>query len=204
MSDVPEVRIPSLPVEEWSAEALEILPGHLRRPEIYLPMGPDKLPMPRVMGVYAHNPRLGSAWMAFTEVLAGEHATLPAKHTELVILRVAWQTRSEYEWRQHCRMGTHAGLTTEQLYGVAEGPEAAVFTPIERAMLQAADEFIDHFRINDDTWAELAAELDSAQLLELLHVIGGYLALAGVVHSVGLRADPPTEPIDAPELPQEA
>ena len=163
MSDDPVVRLPPLPVEEWSDEALEILPGHLRRPQLYLPMGPGKLPMPKAMGIYAHNPRLASAWI----------------------------------------MGLHAGLSTEQLYGVAEGPGAAVFSPLEQAMLRATDEFIDHLRIDDGTWAELAAELDGAQLLELLHVIGGYFALAGIMHSIGLTPDPPTEPIDAPELPLE-
>ena len=203
MSDDPVVRLPPLPVEEWSDEALEILPGHLRRPQLYLPMGPGKLPMPKAMGIYAHNPRLASAWITFTETLADEQSTLTAAQTELVILRVAWQSRSGYEWGQHCRMGLHAGLSTEQLYGVAEGPGAAVFSPLEQAMLKATDEFIDHLRIDDATWAELAAELDGAQLLELLHVIGGYFALAGIMHSIGLTPDPPTEPIDAPELPLE-
>jgi hypothetical protein len=34
-----------------------------------------------------------------------------------------------------------------------------------------------------------------------LFLIGSYLCLAMVLNSVGLDADPPTEPIDAPVLP---
>src|SRR5271170_6017960 len=122
-------------------------------------------------------------------MLAGEEAKLSARTRELLILRVAWRTRSGYEWAQHSRIGADAGLTAAQIDATTEGPAAAVWTPVERALLIAVDDFIDDHAVGDTTWAALAAELDPAELFELLFLIGGYLCLAGVLNSIGLHGE---------------
>jgi hypothetical protein len=58
-------------------------------------------------------------------------------------------------------------------------------------VLTAADEMIDHFAVSDETWAALASAFEAAALFELLFVIGGYLCLAAVLNSIGLRGDIP-------------
>jgi len=190
-----------LPVDQWSEAARSILPGYLRRPELYLSGAPDAAPMPQALGLFAHHVELGAAWMSFTELLASERATLDPLCRELAILRVAWKTGSNYEWKQHARIGLAAGLTTEQLYAIPDGPGAVLWTPFERSVLEAVDQVVDSSRIDAATWDVLAGHLDAAQLLELSFVIGSYLCFATVANSVGLVADPPTEPVDAPELP---
>ncbi|MGF7236731.1 MAG: carboxymuconolactone decarboxylase family protein [Frankia sp.] len=194
-------RLAPLPVEQWDDEARSVLPRYLRRPELYLSGAPDALPMPKVLGLFAHNVRLSESFLAFTNLLASDNATLDPRYRELVILRVAWRTRSAYEWSQHIRIGVHAGLTTEHLYAIPQGPEAEVWTPVERALLATTDQVIDQPRVNDETWQILATHFDPAQILELSFLIGGYLCLASVLNNVGLQPDPPTEPIDAPALP---
>jgi 4-carboxymuconolactone decarboxylase len=186
-----------LPFEEWSEAAKSVLPQFLRRPELYLSGG---APMPQSLGLFAHHVDLGAAWMTFTELLAGPTARLDPRHRELAILRVAWRAGSEYEWMQHIRIGTHAGLSTKELYAVPEGPMATLWAPLERLILEAVDQIVEAWRISDATWAGLAEHLDSAQLLELSFAIGSYLCFAGVLNSVGMFADPPTEPIDAPRI----
>jgi alkylhydroperoxidase family enzyme len=201
MSASPEERLTPLPVEEWSDEAKVAIPLHLRRPELYLSGEPDALPMPTVLRVFAHHLPLAEAWLDFSDMLASKDATLEPRLRELLILRLAWRTRSRYEWNQHVRMGVAEGLTTAHVHAVPDGSSNEIWTPLERALLDATDETIDCFQIRIGTWQALAAELDEAQLFEMTFVIGGYLALATVLHSVGLEADPPTEPIDAPEVP---
>jgi alkylhydroperoxidase family enzyme len=189
-----------LPVEEWSEEALAVLPGYLRRPELYLSGGDDAAPMPQALRVFAHHHELGARWMAFTNLLAGEESTLDPAIRELAILRVAWRAGSEYEWKQHVRIGSAAGLTTEQLYAIPEGPSSALWSPLERAVLEASDGIVDHCRIGSETFESLAAQLGEAQLLELCFLIGSYLCFAAVANSIGMVADPPTEVVDAPEM----
>jgi alkylhydroperoxidase family enzyme len=86
-------------------------------------------------------------------------------------------------------MGSDEGLSPAQLAAVAEGPADPVWSSLERALLSAVDEMIDHFEVSDPTWDVLAEALAPAQLLELLFVVGGYLALAAVLNSIGLRGE---------------
>jgi alkylhydroperoxidase family enzyme len=188
-----------LPYDEWSEHARTVLPGFLRRPQLYT--GPDAQPMPQALRLFAHHVPLATAWMGFTDMLIGPDSTLELRLLEIAILRTAWQTGSVYEWKQHTRMGLRAGLTTEHLYAVPEGSGAPVWTRLERAVLDAVDQIVRSYRIDDATWNALAGELETAQILELMFAVGGYACFAAVTNSVGLQPDPPTEHVDAPEMP---
>jgi 4-carboxymuconolactone decarboxylase len=201
MADSEGPRIASLPFDEWDEDAKAALPRYLRRPELYLSGRPDAAPMPKVLGLFARHLPVTETWLAFSDTLSNDQSTLDPLVRELAVLRVAWRTRSDYQWNQHIRIGSHAGLTKEQLYAVPAGSDSRVWTPTECAILDAVDEIVDGTRIEDESWQALAGQFDETQLLELCFLIGSYLCLAAVINSVGLRADPPTEPIDAPALP---
>jgi len=186
---VPEPRLAPIPFAEWDDRARAALLPHLRRSELYLSNAPGAPPMPVVMELFAHHLPLGDTFMAFTDVLASAESTLEPADRELLILRVAWRTRSGYEWNQHHRMGGEVGLTEAQLAAVPGGADASVWTARQRALLRAADEMIDEFGVGLETWDQLAAEFEPTQLFELLFVIGGYLCLAGVLTSLGLRGE---------------
>jgi 4-carboxymuconolactone decarboxylase len=185
----PEPRLAPIPFAEWDDRARAALLPHLRRSELYLSGAPDAPPMPVVMELFAHHLQLGDTFMAFTDVLASADSTLEPADRELLILRVAWRTRSGYEWNQHHRMGGEVGLTEAQLAAVPDGADASVWTARQGALLRAVDEMIDEFGVGQVTWDQLAAEFEPAQLFELLFVIGGYLCLAGVLTSLGLRGE---------------
>lgn len=185
----PETRLSPIPFAEWDEGTRTALLAHLRRPELYLTGGPEARPMPVVMELFAHNVPVGESFMRFTDALAGADSTLEPRLRELLILRVAWRTGSGYEWNQHHRMGGDEGLTRAQLAAVAAGPADAVWSPTERALLSAVDEMIDHFEVSDRTWDVLAEAFAPAQLFEVLFVVGGYLALAAVLNSIGLRGE---------------
>jgi len=184
-----ETRLTPIPFAEWGEEERAALLPHLRRPELYLSGTPDAPPMPVVMELFAHHLPIGDAFMSFTDMMAGEQSTIEPKDRELVILRVAWRTKSAFEWNQHHRMGGEAGLSEAQLAAVPEGATAVVWSAREAALLRAVDEMIDEYAVRQETWNELAKALEPAQLFELLFVIGGYLCLAVVLSSLGLRGE---------------
>jgi 4-carboxymuconolactone decarboxylase len=189
-----ETRLSPVPFATWDERTREVLLSHLRRPELYLSGKPDAPPMPIVLELFAHHLVLSDRWLSFADMLASSDALLEPMTRELLILRVAWRTRSGYEWSQHRRMGAEAGLDEARLEAVLEGPDAAVWTPEERTLLQAVDEMIDHSAVSPATWEGLTASFDAATIFELLFVIGGYLCLATVLNSIGLQADLPQEP----------
>jgi alkylhydroperoxidase family enzyme len=191
MTPPSQPRLAPVPFAQWDEEARTTLLSHLRRPERYLSGAPDAPPMPVVLELFAHHLPLSETFLTFTDVMAGDQSTLEPRIRELAILRVAWRTGSGYEWNQHRRIGGEEGLTEAQLGAVPSGPTSSVWTQTERAVLTAADEMIDHYAVSDETWATLASSFEPASVLELLFVIGGYLCLAAVLNSIGLRGDIP-------------
>jgi alkylhydroperoxidase family enzyme len=191
MTPPSQPRLAPVPFAEWDEDTRTTLLSHLRRPELYLSGAADAPPMPVVFELFAHHMALSETFLAFTDVMASDQSKLEPKLRELAILRVAWRTRSGYEWNQHRRMGGDEGLTDAQLAAVPDGPSSAVWTAAERAVVAAADEMIDDFAVSDETWAALTSSFDEAPLFELLFVIGGYLCLATVLNSIGLRGDIP-------------
>ncbi|HEY1827892.1 MAG TPA: carboxymuconolactone decarboxylase family protein [Acidimicrobiales bacterium] len=194
-------RLGPLPFADWDEQTRTVLLAHLRRPERYLSGEPDAPPMPVVLELFARNLPLSQSWLPFTDMLAGAEASLEPRLRELLILRVAWRTKSGYEWGQHARMGRDEGLSDAQVDAVAVGAAAPIWTAEERALLEATDEIIDASGVSDGTWDQLASFFDEAQLLELLFVIGGYLCLAGVLNSIGLRGEMPGSPDEVTPAP---
>lgn len=184
-------RLTPVPFTEWDEETRATLLSHLRRPELYLSGADDAPPMPVVLELFAHHVPLSESFMTFTDLMISEGSKLEPRLRELAILRVAWRTESGYEWHQHRRIGGDEGLGEAQLLGVEEGPNSTVWTPQERAVVAAVDEMIDHHAVSDETWAALTSSFEEGTLFELLFVIGGYLCLAVVLNSIGLRGDAP-------------
>jgi alkylhydroperoxidase family enzyme len=182
-------RLAPVPFAEWDDDMRATLLSHLRRPERYLSGAPDAPPMPVVLELFANHLPLSETFLTFTDMMAGDQSKLEPRIRELAILRVAWRTRSGYEWSQHRRMGADEGLSEAQLDALPDEPSSAVWSPAERAVLTAADEMIDSFAVSDETWAALTSSFEAASLFELLFVIGGYLCLATVLNSIGLRGD---------------
>lgn len=117
---------------------------------------------------------------------------LPREETELVILRVAHNTGSEYEWAQHERMARRAGLSDEEIARVREGPDAAGWSERRTLLLRAADELHGGDRIGEELWTELSRQLDEVLLIELCMLIGHYEMLAMTLNS--LQVEPDFEP----------
>lgn len=135
-----------------------------------------------------HNPRLLPGFLTLASRLM-PYGELPRKDTELVILRVAWNCRSRYEWGQHVDIGLRTGLAPADIARVPQGPSARGWTSRQAALLLAADDMHRDRMLSDATWAQLASFLDPRRLLELLMLIGFYEGLAGVLNSAGLPLD---------------
>ncbi|MGW5919539.1 carboxymuconolactone decarboxylase family protein [Nocardia fluminea] len=185
-------RLAPLPVREWGETTRAMFRGHVKSADRYLTGEPDAPPMPGILGVLAHHTELASAWLAYNGLLL-ERPTVDPRERELVILRVAWRSESDYEWAQHVRTATALGVTAEQIEAVRYGPQAAVWSPVQRALLAMTDQLLDRHRVDDATWTQLERYFDSRQLIELLFVAGSYLCLAMVFNSVALQPDPEQE-----------
>ena len=149
--------------------------------------GDDAVAVPNVLGTLVRHPDLAGSFLAYNGVLL-RRGVLDARVRELAVLRVAWRTRAAYEWAQHVRMATKAGLTASEIEAIADGA-ATEWSPLEAAVLAAVDELVDRYRVTDATWTRLAEELDDRALVELVFVVGTYTGLAMAFNSFGLELD---------------
>lgn len=134
------------------------------------------------------NFRLFRSWLPFAAKLM-PFGEIARRETELIILRVAWNCRSRYEWGQHVDIGMRAGLTLDDIRRIAQGPDAVGWSPLESILLRACDEFHHDRVIAEPTWQGLTVFYRTSRLLEVLMVIGHYEMLAGILNSTGIRLD---------------
>ena len=180
-----EPRIPPLDESDWSEEVREML---------NLTTGGDAA-RGRVLNIFrtlAHHPDLMKRWLTFgTHVLL--QSTLPVRERELVILRIGWLCRAEYEWGQHRLIALGAGISEEEIERVAQGPDAAGWSPLEAALLRATDELHADAFVSDPTWGQLEAHLSVQQRMDLVFTVGQYNLVSMALNSFGVQLDPGTE-----------
>ncbi len=204
MSEPATPRLAPLLPEEWDDEVRVALRAGFPKDvtDRFFSAGPDAMRVPNALATMVRHPAVAGPWLSFNGVLLRDPALEP-RWRELMVLRVAWRTRSNYEWVQHVRLANRCGITPEEIDAIARGADAGVWSPLEASLLEATDQLLDHFRIDDDTWARLAAELDERQLVEMLFVVGTYTSLAMIFNSLGLQLDPELDGVDAPPLPKD-
>ncbi|MGI8460309.1 MAG: carboxymuconolactone decarboxylase family protein [Solirubrobacterales bacterium] len=145
-------------------------------------------PPPNIFLTLGKHPRLFAPWLAFAAQMM-PRGSLPREDTELVILRVAWNTRCRYEWDHHVRIGLEAGLDDAAIERVAEGPEAEGWSGRQASLLTATDELHSEGMLSDGTYAGLASHLDEKLLVEFCMLVGHYEMLAMTLLSLGVQPE---------------
>jgi 4-carboxymuconolactone decarboxylase len=188
--DAPPPRLAPLARTDWDDEVVDALRRAFPTDVVdrFLSTAPDAPPVPSAIATMLHHPALAGPWLVYNNVLLWS-PTLDERLRELMVLRVAWRTRSKYEWVQHVKLSERYGVTPADVEAVSTGTAGATWTPLECDLVAATDQLIDDYRIDDDTWARLAAQLDDRQLVELVFVVGTYTCLAMAFKSFGLELE---------------
>lgn len=142
-------------------------------PEIMVTMTPFSALWERIMGLSM-------------EVM-GPNARLSKRDQKLAILRTGWLLQAPYEFGEHVRQARNLGFAEEEIERIAsQGSAAPEWSDHDRAVLRAAEELRGNAYISDETWATLSRTLDSAQLFELVILIGQFTLVAYFQNSLRL------------------
>jgi len=106
-----------------------------------------------------------------------------------VIMRVAWTTRSAYEWAQHYRIATDLGVSQGDLTGVRD-PERWSFDPQAVAVIKAADEVARHGEVEVGTVELLRQLLGDDAALEVVAAIATWTMVSTLLRSFRVPLDP--------------
>jgi len=125
--------------------------------------------------VVANNP--GVARVAFGQLMQLlENNKFDTRLRELMIMRIGWVTGSAYEWTNHWRVATTAGIPPEDILALRDWRNSERLGPADRAILAATDESLAGKSISDETWAEVAKHVaDPAQQVEFVIAMGNWL-----------------------------
>jgi len=170
-------RIPPLPQSEWNDEIREVLKDLQRDGRVY-----------NIFSTLSRHPKLLKRWLVFgNHVLA--KSSLPPREREIIILRMGWLCRAEYEWGHHVAIGKEAGLSAQDIERIATGPDSSGWDPFEAVLLRAVDELHADCRIGDSTWKALAARYSTQQILDLIFTAGQYRLVSMALNSIGVQLE---------------
>jgi len=147
------------------------------------------------LGFLAHYPPLAKAFLTLNKHVAAD-STLTARERELLILRISWLRKSEYEFVQHGILGRRAGLTEEELERIQIGPDATHWSEADADLLRVADELHVDACIGPATWTKLSGRYTARQIMDMIFLVGCYEVLAMAVKSFGIALEPGVAPLE--------
>jgi alkylhydroperoxidase family enzyme len=172
-----DARVPPLPAQEAKAAADEA-------------GVPDYMAELTVFQVLLNHPTLARA---VNDLLATMlwHGALDSRLRELVIMRIAWLTASDYEWTHHWRVAQGLGVSADDLIGVRDWQCYNRFGPAERAALAATDDVVQNGMVSAESWGACQRELgaDRAALIELVTAISAWRMVASILHSLHVQLE---------------
>jgi 4-carboxymuconolactone decarboxylase len=163
-----------------------------------VPAGPDGTP-PNLFLYMGRHETLFPSWFKFTMSLL-TRGSLPPRDREIVILRTAARTGSDYELAQHVELGSAAGLSAAEIAALVDPNYTAAGSPTD-LLVQMTDELVAG-ELPDSTWAALSAVYAEQDLMELTMLVSYYQALAKVLLTFRVPLDAGRQPIAMTSAPE--
>jgi 4-carboxymuconolactone decarboxylase len=146
----------------------------------------------------ANHPKIIAAWTEFANTLRHGSRT-PRALRELVILRGAQLSASEYEWAQHLKMARKAGVREAQINALPDWRVSPEFDTKEKAALALA-EAVTRGRVSNEVYQEARRHFDEQDYVELAVTAGFYAMVARTLDALGIQLEPEFSDY-APKLP---
>jgi 4-carboxymuconolactone decarboxylase len=147
------------------------------------------------LGVMLAYPALAKAFLTFNNHVAVA-SSISRRVREILILRISWLRRAEYEFIQHVVLGLRAGLSQAEIERIQRGPDAPGWESVDADLVRAVDELHADACISDATWARLSIYFNQAQMMDIVFAVGCYDLLAMVFKTFGVQLEPGVEPLD--------
>jgi alkylhydroperoxidase family enzyme len=118
------------------------------------------------------------------------HSDIPPREKEIIILRTAWLSQSEYEWEHHVAGSKRGKLFSDDVINrIKQGPNAEGWDTYESTLVLAVDELYSKNCMSNSTWKILSERYATNQLIEILFIVGYYNLLALTMNSLGAQVE---------------
>ena len=174
-----EARVPPLSEAEWTDEQRALV-------EKYAPDGNPGNALRTLIRV----PPLADRVFPVVNYLAND-STLSPRHRAMLILRTAWLTQNATLWATHASRAGEAGLTDEEVWRVAEGPNDG-WSEFEGVLVGLADQLFRNSSVTDQTWVALSEQYDLYHMMDAVVTVNETTAHAILFNSLGIQPDDDT------------
>jgi 4-carboxymuconolactone decarboxylase len=116
---------------------------------------------------------IASGWERMLTAVRNQ-TQVPADLRELMILRVAVLNRAAFEFDAHVPHAERAGVGAEKIEGTRATPLPAIYTPVERLVLELTDAMTRDVDVPDALMQRLAAHFDARGVVEVVATIAAY------------------------------
>ena len=152
-----------------------------------------------VSRTFALYPTLNQRWSPRQNFILRTSKLTPHQR-EMLILRMGWNCRAEYEWAKHVGSVGRAREHGLEPKMIAEGAAAAGWDPLDKALLRASDELYRDAVVSDATWRTLSEKLDPWLMMSAVFTTSDYRAISLSLNTYGVQLDEPADE-RLPEVP---
>lgn len=136
----------------------------------------------------AHEPEVVRTLRAYIGA-TWDHSGLSDRVRELLLLAVAREIDSAYEWHQHVRIAILEGLTPEEIRAVSAGAFEE-FTERERIIMEFAQAAAT-MRSTDADIDHLGEHYSDANVSAITALVGAYVCLGIIIDTLGVETEEP-------------
>lgn len=144
-----------------------------------------------VFRVLLRHPPLAKALADNLSMLLGQGNVLKPRLRELIIMRIGWQTGSNYEWTQHWRIALMCGATEEELFALrSDWKTSKFFDDADRSVLAATDDMLEQGRILPKTLSLVKKHVgDDDQVIEVVGAICNWRTFSQLLLSLEVELE---------------
>lgn len=141
-----------------------------------------------VSRTFSKYPKLNEKWSP-RQTFINRNSKLTPRHREMLILRMGWNCRAEYEWAKH--VGTVGRARDHGLdpVNIAEGPQAKAWDPFESNILRVADDLYRDAIVSDSTWRALTDRFDTGLAMSAVFTSSDYRAISLSLNTYGVQLE---------------
>ncbi|OBK30558.1 carboxymuconolactone decarboxylase [Mycobacterium asiaticum] len=140
-----------------------------------------------IVRMIMHTPALAPKFLALAGAVM-ERNSLPPTWRELVILRVGFRYRSDYELHQHLKFGRAAGLREDEIAAAEQG-STDVLGEQKAILLRLTDLLLDNHTLSETERADALQTLTVNQLADFTITVGFYQLVCNFLNTFGVTTD---------------
>lgn len=159
--------------------------------ELHAARGPG-FQLPNLYRVLGLAPDMFRAWIDFAWPLRLK-ANSSRKTRELMILRGAQLSKTDYEWAHHVPLALEFGVTQDQIDALASWQTSDLFTVQEKAAIRVAEEVTRGPAATAKSIEALKRHFSEAEVVELVLTASFYVCVGRFLKSMDVELEPDYE-----------